>query len=451
MRQKSELHQYQLDVLKLGTIVPNLSTITPNLGLFMEPGLGKTVTALTLIAESPPGRTLIVAPKRVAESVWAEECQQWAHLAHLSASKVMGTPKERLAALEVSVDLYITNVENLVWLTEQGAVFDYLIVDESSRFKDPSSKRFKALKKVLKDFKRRFILTGTPTPQGYADLWSQVGILDLGQRLGKSMTGFRETYMHVTDRNQRTGVVYAWGLNDGAAAVIEGKIKDICVSLKASDYLQLPPLMNVEHRLPLDADVMAKYKELKKTMVAEIAGDTVTAVTAAVLAGKLLQFTSGAVYNEEKEALHVHDTKIEFLESIIEEAGGAPTIIFYNFQSSLARLQRALPYGRVLQTSYIEPWREGRVPVLFAHPQSGGIGLNLQCNTHSVAHCVWFDLPWSSELYIQANARVYRQGQLKPVVLHHLIAADTIDEQVLEVLAGKINTQDALLSALNLH
>lgn len=444
MRTKENLLPYQRDILALGKTKPNL-------GLIMFPGAGKSVTALTLIAESPSGRTLIVAPKRVAESVWAEECRQWAHLAHLRASKVMGTPKERLAALKVKADLYITNVENLVWLIEQGAKFDYLIVDESSRFKDPSSKRFKALKKVLKDFSRRFILTGTPTPQGYADLWSQVGILDMGVRLGKSMTSFRETYMHVTDRNRHTGVVYAWGLNDGAAAVIEGKIKDICVSLKAEDYLQLPPLMNVEHRLPLDAEVMAKYKELKKTMVAQIGDSVVTAVTAAVLTGKLLQFTSGAVYNEEKEALHAHDTKVEFLESIIEEANGAPTIVFYNFQSSLARLQKAFPHGRVLQTEYLEPWREGRIPLLFAHPQSGGIGLNLQCNTHDVAHCVWFDLMWSSELYIQANARVYRQGQVKPVVLHHLIAADTIDEQVLDVLAGKITVQDALLSALNLH
>lgn len=361
----------------------------------------------------------------------------------------MGSPKERFKALNSSSDVYVVNVENVAWLVEnwpsQG--FDYLIIDESSRFKDPSTKRFKAIKKVLKTFKRRIILTGTPTPQGMADLFAQVGILDLGQRLETSLTKFREKYMHVTDRNRHTGVVYKWGLNEGADSIIQNRISDICFSLRADDYLQLPKLTKLYHSITLDSDVRKKYNELKKHMVAEVGTEEITAPTAATLTNKLLQFTSGAIYNEAGEPVPVHETKLEFLESLLEESS-APTLLFYHFKHSLNRIKERFPEAIELSDDNIEAWRRGEIRLLVCHPQSGGIGLNLQCNVGELAQCVWFDLPYSSENYIQANARVYRQGQTKPVIIHHLVGENTIDEQVVKVLDGKINLQDALINAL---
>jgi SNF2 family DNA or RNA helicase len=325
--------------------------------------------------------------------------------------------------------------------------FDYLIIDESSRFKDPSTKRFKAIKKVIKSFKRRIIATGTPTPQGYGDLWSQVALLDLGQRLGTSLTKFRETYMHVTDRNRHTGVVYKWGLNNGADVTIQNSINDICYSLRAEDYLDLPKLTKLYHIIDIDKDIRKQYDTLKKNMVAEIGEEQITAPTAATLTNKLLQFTSGAIYTESHEVVHIHDTKLEFLESLLEESS-APTLLFYHFKHSLERILNKFPEAVVLQDDNIQQWRDGKIKLLVAHPQSGGIGLNLQCNTGELAQCVWYDLPYSSENYIQANARVYRQGQTKPVIIHHLTVENSIDEQVVKVLDGKINLQDALINAL---
>ena len=440
MLKKTNLHQYQLEVIKKAALIPNM-------GLFMEPGLGKTVTALTIIQESPKGRTLIVAPKRVAETVWAQECQKWEHLCHLKVAKVMGTPKQRQSSLESSSKIYVTNLENLVWLLEQGKTFDYLIIDESSRFKDPSTKRFKALKKHLKNFKRRLILTGTPSPQGLQDLWSQVGILDLGQRLETSLTRFRDKYMDPGQRNRHTGVVYNWVPKQTSSLIVYEKINDICLSLKAEDYLQLPPLTKLYHKIEIDKGVRAKYDELRKDMVAEIGKERITAPTAATLANKLLQVTSGAVYNEEGEAQEVHRSKLEYLESIMEESS-SPTLVFYHFKHSLNRLRLQFPQAVVLDDDNIQAWRDGKIRMLLAHPQSGGIGLNLQCNVGDTAQTVWFDLPWSSENYIQANARIYRQGQEKPVIIHHLVISNTIDNHVIDVLEGKINFQDALLNDL---
>ena len=324
----------------------------------------------------------------------------------------------------------------------------FLVIDESSRFKDPSTKRFKALKKHLKSFKRRIILTGTPTPQGMADLWSQVGILDLGERLETSLTRFRDKYMNPGQRNRHTGVVYNWVLKDGADKVITDKISDICYSLKAKDYLQLPTLTTLFHNVELDKSVRVKYNELRKNMVADIGKEKITAPTAAALANKLLQFTSGAVYGEDGQAQDVHHSKLEYLESIMEESS-SPTLVFYHFKHSLQRLRLMFPQAVVLDDDNIEAWRRGEIRMLLAHPQSGGIGLNLQCNAGDTAQTVWYDLPWSSENYIQANARVYRQGQEKPVIIHHLVMANSIDEQVVKALDGKINLQEALLNSLN--
>ena len=443
MLNRTQLHQYQKEIISKAQSVPNL-------GLFLPPGLGKTTIALTIIAEQLEGKTLIIAPKRVAETVWDAEVKKWDHLKHLKVSKIMGSPTARLSAMKSSADIYLVNLENVAWLCglSDKLVFTNLVIDESSRFKDPSTKRFKALKKHLKGFSRRLILTGTPTPQGIGDLWSQVGILDLGERLETSLTRFRDKYMLPDQINRHTRVVYSWKLKLGADLQVQDKISDICMSLKAGDYLQLPTLSTIYHKIEIDKNVRAKYDELRKTMVVDIKKEKITAPTAAALANKLLQFTSGAVYNEDGEAQEVHRSKLEYLESIMEESS-SPTLVFYHFKHSLQRLRLTFPQAVVLDDDNIAAWRRGEIRMLLAHPQSGGIGLNLQCNVGETAQTVWYDLPWSSENYIQANARIYRQGQEKPVIIHHLVLSNSIDEQVVKVLDGKINLQDALLNSLN--
>jgi SNF2 family DNA or RNA helicase len=420
------------------------------MGLFLPPGLGKTTTTLTIIAEQFKGKTLIIAPKRVAETVWDTEVKKWSHLSSLRVSKILGPESQRLSGLETDADIYLINLENVAWLCglSDKLVFTNLVIDESSRFKDPSTKRFKALKKHLKGFSRRLILTGTPTPQGMGDLWSQVGILDLGSRLETSLTKFRDKYMMPDQMNRHTRVVYSWKLQPNADEKIKTSISDICFSLKAEDYLQLPSCTSLYQKIEIDKPIRAKYDELRKSMVVEIKKEKITAPTAAALANKLLQFTSGAVYNEEGEPQEVHRAKLEYLESIMEEST-SPTLVFYHFKHSLQRIRLQFPEAVVLDDDNIEAWRRGEIRMLLAHPQSGGIGLNLQCNVGDTAQTVWFDLPWSSENYIQANARIYRQGQEKPVIIHHLTIANSIDEQVVKVLDGKINLQDALLNSLN--
>lgn len=441
MLQRSQLHKYQQEMITKASSIPSL-------GLFLEPGLGKTVTALTIIAEQFQGKTLIIAPKRVAENVWDKEISNWEHLfKKLKLSKVLGTPAQRLSALKEKSTIYIVNLENLVWLLEQGITFDNLVIDESSRFKDPSTKRFKALKKQLRTFNRKLILTGTPSPQGIEDVWAQVGILDLGSRLESSLTKFREKYMLPDQMNRHTRVVYSWKPKTGAVETIHHKISDICFSLKAEDYLQLPACQKITHNLEMSKQERQHYETLKKELVLDIQDQAITAPTAAVLAGKLLQFTSGAVYTEEGDWLPTNNAKLEFLESLLEEST-TPTLIFYHFKHSLERIKAAFPKAEMLSDTNMQAWRDGRVPILLAHPQSGGIGLNLQCNVGDTAQTVWFDASWSSENYIQANARIYRQGQTKPVIIHHLCIKDTIDMHVMDVLEGKINNQEALLNAL---
>ena len=444
MLKRSQLHHYQREII-------NKAKSIPNLGLFLPPGLGKTATTLTIISEQFEGKTLIIAPKRVAETVWDAEVAKWQHLRHLKVSKIIGTSTQRMAGLNIEADIYLINLENVAWLCDVSPklVFTNLVIDESSRFKDPSTKRFKALKKHLKEFQRRVILTGTPTPQGIADLWSQVGILDLGARLETTLTKFRDKYLQPDQMNRHTRVVYSWKPKLGADLQIQEKISDICYSLKAEDYLELPPLTNLHHSIELDKTARTKYDELRKDMVVSIKKEKITAPTAAALANKLLQFTSGALYNEEGEAQEVHRAKLERLESIMEESS-SPTLVFYHFKHSLQRIRLQFPEAVVLDDDNIAAWRRGEIRMLLAHPQSGGIWLNLQCNVGETAQTVWFDLPWSSENYIQANARIYRQGQEKPVIIHHLIVYNSVDQHVVDVLDGKISTQEALLNALDM-
>lgn len=446
MLTRNDLHQYQQDIIEKAKAIDGV-------GLFLPPGLGKTATTLTIIKEQFKGKTLIIAPKRVAESVWSDEIPKWAHTKDLTLSKVLGSSSQRIAALKAKADIYIINLENVAWLFEhlkKSNIFDNLVIDESSRFKDSSTKRFKALKPHLKTFKRKIILTGTPTPQGYADLWAQVGILDLGQRLETSLTKFRTKYMFPSERNRHTGMIYKWALNEGADKLIQYQIKDICFSLKAEDYLKLPEVTKVYHSIPMDKTMRSNYNTLRKEMVLETATDTITAITAAALTNKLLQFTSGSLYNENKESIYQHNAKIDFLADLWDEE--TPTLVFYHFKSTLEKLQAKFNELKVLDDNpqTLKDWREGKIKLLAAHPQSGGIGINLQCNVADTAQMVWLDLPWSSENYIQANARIHRQGQEKPVIIHHFVMEKSIDGQVVDVLEGKINLQSAVLESLKM-
>ena len=440
MLSRSDLHPYQLDIIER-------AKTQPNIGLFLDMGLGKSVTIGTIIADSAPGKTLILAPLSVARNVWAQEFAKWEHLSHLRVAKILGTEKERLAAMNSDADVYVCNNENLVWLTQQQhPQFDYLVVDESSRYKEPSTKRWKALKPLLRNFKRRIIATGTPTPNSLSEIWAQVGILDLGQRLETSITKFRTMYLEPDQKNRHTHVVYSWKLKPGAEQIIRDKIRDICVSMKAEDYLTLPDKTIVNHNIELDNKAMLAYKALKKDMAISLNGQTITAVSAASLTNKLLQATSGFLYDELGASTMLHCTKLDYLDDLL--ADETPSIVFYHFKSSLKRLTERFSDAQVLSDDSILAWQQGALKTLLVHPMSGGVGINLQNNYSQTANVIWYDLPWSSELYEQGNARVYRQGQSKPVMVHHLLAKDTIDHHVLQVLDKKITLQDALLDAL---
>lgn len=441
MLSRSNLHAYQLDIIKRAQSCPNM-------GLFLDMGLGKSVTIGTIIADSQPGKTLILAPLSVARNVWSQEFAKWEHLKHLKVAKILGTPSERTAAIKSNADVYICNNENLVWLTENlyNQKFDYLVIDESSRYKDPSTKRFKALKPLLRTFKRRIVATGTPTPNSLAEIWAQVAILDLGARLETSLTKFRSIYLEPDQKNRHTHVVYSWRLKPGAEEEIRGKIRDICVSMSAEDYLTLPSKTIINHTIELDKQAMLAYKALKKDMAISIDGQTITAVSAAALTNKLLQATSGFLYDELGVSTMLHHSKLDYLEDLLSE--GTPSLIFYHFKDSLKRLQERFPEAEPLSDPAILKWQSGHLKQLLVHPMSGGVGINLQNNHAPTTNVIWYDLPWSSELYEQGNARVYRQGQTKPVIVHHLLAKDTIDAHVLNVLDKKITLQDALLDSL---
>ncbi len=444
MLSPDNLHAYQRRLIEQ-------SRTTPNMGLLMEMGLGKTITALTIISELP-GKTLIIGPKAVVTNVWQQEAANWTHTQKLKFALVIGSPQDRLNALRSNADVYLINCENVSWLFDQKLIpsWSNLVIDESSRFKNPSSKRWKSLKTFLPKFKHRLILTGTPTPKSYLDLWPQVGILDLGQRLGRSMSSYKEKFFDPDARDRRTGLVWSWKLKPGAKEQIDALIGDICVSLRADDYLTMPARQDVYHTIQWEPKARLVYNRMKKDMVAEVEEDTLTAASAGVLTGKLLQLTAGTIYNEQKSTVHVHDGKLDYLEDML---GDSPTIVFYNFKHSLARLQERFPDAVLLNPDdqdTIARWRKGEIDVLLCHPKSVGIGLNLQCNAGDTAQIVWFDLPWSSEDYLQANARLFRQGQEKPVFVHHLQMINSIDKQVVDVLQGKIDLQAALMEAIKL-
>lgn len=392
-------------------------------------------------------KVLVIAPLRVAQKTWPDEIRKWDHLKHLRISKVLGTEKQRLAALQVKADIWIINRENVEWLVDlygKDWPFDMVVIDELSSFKSSKAKRFRALRKVRPLIKRIVGLTGTPAPNGLIDLWPQVYLLDQGERLGKTVTGYRSRYFDPGKRNRT--VIFSWDPKPGAEEAIYSKLSDICVSMSAEDWLQMPERIDREVKVQIPEAARAKYDQLERDLLLPFAGGDITADTMAILSNKLLQMANGAVYDENGATREIHQGKIEALDDILEAANGQPVLVFYNYQHDRDRLLKHIPAARVLDTEDdIEKWNQGKIPVMLAHPASAGHGLNLQAGGNII---VWFGLTWSLELYQQANARLYRQGQDKSVIIHHLVAEETIDGDVMAALAGKDVSQKALLEAV---
>lgn len=393
---------------------------------------------------------LVIAPKRVAEDTWSRETEKWDHLQHMKISKVLGSEKQRLEALRVKADIYVINRENVKWLIDYHRdqrewPFDMIVIDELSSFKSNKSQRFKALKIVMPLVKRVVGLTGTPTPNGYMDLWPQMYLLDRGERLGKTITGYRERYFTPGRRNGYT--VFTWDMKDGAEKAIHEKIKDICISMEAKDYLDLPERINNNVYVKMDSKAKQLYEKLEKDLILQVEGEDITALTATTLTNKLLQMANGAVYDTVGNSIHIHDGKLEALEEIVE-FNDEPILVFYNFKHDFERLKDFFEKlePRTLESSKdIKDWNDGKIKLLLAHPASVGHGLNIQAGGHII---VWFGLTWSLELYLQANARLDRQGQTKNVIVHHLITEGTVDEDVMKALERKETGQAALLEAV---
>lgn len=423
---------------------------TPKVGLFLDMGLGKTVSTLTAVEELIHDRfavrkCLVIAPLRVAKMTWTDEAAKWDHL-HLRISRVLGSETERKRALSTDADVYTINRENVPWLVKlygRRWPFDMVVVDESSSFKNHRAKRFRALRQVLGLIDRLVLLTGTPSPRSLMDLWAQMYLLDQGARLGKTIGAYRDAYFKPGKRNGY--VVYDWIPRDGADEAIYRHIGDVCVSMTADDWLTLPERVTNRVEVELPPAARRAYDHLLRDFVAEIDGNEVTAANAAVLTGKLLQVANGAVYDEDGAVREVHRAKLDALAEIREECN-EPVIVFYWYQHDAERLQKAFPDARFLKTEAdMTAWNRGEIPMLLLHPASAGHGLNLQEGGHVI---VWYGLTWSLELYQQANARLYRQGQTKPVIVHHLVAKNTMDGRVLNALAGKSTGQDALIAAV---
>lgn len=398
-------------------------------------------------------RVLVVAPLRVAQSVWATEAAKWDHLRELCVIRVLGSAVQREAALAQSADVYVINRENLPWLATRYTPdiwpFDMVVLDELSSFKSHRAERFKALRRMRPGIRRVVGLTGTPAPNGLLDLWAQVYLLDRGQRLGRTLGGYRERYFNPGKRNGH--VVYDWTSKPEAPAKIYGLLEDLCVSMKGEDYLELPPRMDLTVPVALEPAAEAAYREMEKEAVLALGDSLITATTAGVVAGKLLQLANGAVYDEDRKAQVVHDAKLRALAELVEAANGKSVLVYYAFQHDLRRIQKALSgyqvrvLGQGDTEAAIAHWNRGETQVLLAHPDSAGHGLNLQEGGCTV---IWFGLTWSLEKYQQANARLYRQGQTRPVTIYHILARDTIDERVMRALGQKEAGQNDLMEAV---
>ena len=431
---------------------------TPALGLFLDMGLGKTVITLTAANELiynrfAVSRVLIIAPKKVAEATWSEEAAKWEHLKHLRFSLILGSEQKRIRAIYAPADVYVINRENVVWLVDylrNGWCFDMVVIDESSSFKNHRAKRFKALTWIRPHVKRIVELTGTPAPNSLADLWAQLYLLDEGKRLGRNITAFRESFFHA---NTHGGHFTTYEETEGAAAEIQSRISDICISMKSEDYLQLPELVYDVVPVELDAKARKAYDEMEREMLLQIDEEVIDAGSAAALSNKLLQLCNGAVYAEDGKWLTLHDCKIEAFMELIERLNGQPALVFYNFKHDRERLLAALTKAkkrvRILQTpADADAWNRRELDVLLAHPASCAYGLNLQSGGN---HVIWFGLNWSLELFLQANKRLHRQGQTATVFVHELAVRNSRDTDVIAVLQDKDATQDALIESLKVR
>lgn len=444
---KFKPHDYQ--EFSINKIIENKEA-----GLFLDMGMGKTISTLTAISELKynyfeVNKVLVIAPLRVAKYTWTDEIDKWEHTKFLTASKILGTRREREKAIEKQADIYLINRENVVWLVEHLGKewpFDMVVIDELSSFKNNNSKRFRALRKVRPLIKRIVGLTGTPTPNGLIDLWPQMYLLDQGERLGKTITGFRQRYFIPGRGDPSRHIVYEWLPKEKTEERIYEKIGDICVSMKSIDYLDLPERVDHEVKIDLNPTARSKYNQLEKDFLLPFADGDVVADSAAVLSNKLLQLSNGAVYDEDEGVQHIHDDKLDALEELIEQANGKPVLVFYNFKHDLDRLQNRFKEAVKLETDeHFKAWNKGEIPILLTHPASAGHGLNIQDGGNII---IWFGLTWSLELYQQANARLHRQGQENTVHVYHLITKNSIDGRVMKALKNKTVTQDDLMEAV---
>lgn len=423
----------------------------PISAVFLEMGLGKSVITLSAIFDLCLDsflvcKVLVIAPLRVARDTWPAEINKWDHLKGLSYSVAVGTEKERIDALKKQSTLYIINRENVDWLVHKSGIpfrFDMVVIDELSSFKSYGAKRFKSLLKVRPSVKRIVGLTGTPSSNGLMDLWAEFRILDLGQRLGRYISHYRNTYFKPDKRNAQ--IVFSYKPLPGAEDEIYKQISDITISMKSTDYLKMPEYVSNEVFVTLSDKEWKVYSEFKEEMVANLGDEEIDAVNAAVLSGKLLQMANGAVYDSENKAHVIHEKKLDALEDLIEGANGKPVLVAYWYKHDLERIRDRFPVRQIQSSKDIEDWNDGTIPVAVIHPASAGHGLNLQSGGSTL---IWFGLTWSLELYQQTNARLYRQGQKNTVIVHHIITKDTIDEDVLLALTKKEKTQDALIDAV---
>ena len=423
----------------------------PVAAVLLEMGLGKSVITLTAIYELMLNRfevesVLVIGPLRVARDTWPAEIAKWDHLKGLTYSVAIGTESERIAALNKPAHIYLINRENVDWLiTKSGIPFDFdmVVIDELSSFKSNSAKRFKSLPKVRPKVKRIVGLTGTPSSNGLMDLWAEFRLLDMGERLGRFITGYRNAFFVPDKRNQQ--MIFSYKPRPGAEEAIYKLISDITISMKSADYLKMPECIMNEVKVELSEKERKLYDSLKAEMVLALDGKEIDAANAAALSGKLLQMSNGAVYGDEKAVVHIHDRKLDALEDLIEGANGKPVLIAYWFQHDLDRIKSRFLVREIKSSKDIKDWNNGDIPVAVIHPASAGHGLNLQSGGSTL---IWFGLTWSLELYQQTNARLWRQGQNETVVIHHIITKDTIDENVMKALEQKNNTQSALIDAV---
>jgi SNF2 family DNA or RNA helicase len=431
----------------------------PRCGLFLDMGLGKTVSTLTaiqqMIDDCEITRTLVVAPKKVAETTWSTEAEKWSHLQGLSVVKVMGTEKQRNLALATKADVYVIGRDSFVWLCgKYGGMlpFDVLVIDELTSFKSSKSERFKAMRQAVPTVKRVIGLTGTPAPNGLIDLWAQMYCIDMGARLGKSVTKYRETYFETHKWNN---IVVRCDVKKGCDEIIRNKIADICLSMQAKDYLQLPNLLTHNVTIDLTPATMAAYSKFEKEKVLEFADEhagepaNILANSAAGLMNKLSQFANGAIYDDDRNVHDIHSEKLDKLAEIVEAANGSSVLVFYQYKHDVSRITKKLKGYKVVAyegEQQLKDWNAGKIDVLLAHPASTAYGLNMQQGGHYI---VWFGVGWNLELYQQANARLHRQGQQHPVTVYKLLCRNTVDERAAAALENKKGVQQSLLDSLN--